>query len=148
MSLIQEIKSALVTARKARDAAASSSLSTLVGEAEMVGKNAGNREPTDAEVTAVIKKFVKNIQETMAAIDSRGGAPSPSLVAERELYERFLPKQLDAEQLKKHISDIHAGVVSTGEKADVGSIMKYLKQRFDGQFDGKLAASLIKEELS
>ena len=148
MSLIQEIKSALVTARKARDAAASSSLSTLVGEAEMVGKNAGNREPTDAEVTAVIKKFVKNIQETADAIASKGGAPSASLVAERELYERFLPKQLSADELKNHITAIHAGLVSTGEKADVGSIMRYLKKRFDGQFDGKLAAALIKEELS
>ena len=67
MSLIIEIKSAQLAARKARDSFTASSLTTLIGEAEMVGKNAG-REVTDAEVVAVLKKFVKNIDETTTVL--------------------------------------------------------------------------------
>jgi hypothetical protein len=60
MSLIQTIKADQVQARKARSASASI-LTTLIGEAEMIGKNAGDRESTDEEVIAIIKKFIKNL---------------------------------------------------------------------------------------
>ena len=70
MSLIQTIKTAQVAARKARDPSASL-LTTLIGEAEMVGKNAG-REVTDQEVVATIKKFIKGIDETLKAVASTG----------------------------------------------------------------------------
>jgi len=61
MTLMEQIKTAQVTARKT-GAQEASLLTTLLGEAAMVGKNA-NRETTDQEVVAVVKKFVKNIDE-------------------------------------------------------------------------------------
>ena len=64
MSLIQDIKSASLVARKARETKKAESLITLYSEASMIGKNDGNRESTDAETIAVIKKFIKNIDET------------------------------------------------------------------------------------
>ncbi len=47
-------------------------LSTLIAEAEMVGKNAGNRESTDDEVQQTIRKFLKNNQEAAAVIRDAG----------------------------------------------------------------------------
>ena len=57
--LLAEIKAKQINARKARLSTATL-LTTLIGEAEMVGKNQG-REVTDSEVLAMIKKFIKNI---------------------------------------------------------------------------------------
>ena len=68
MTLMDQIKADQVSARKQKMTAVASLLTTLIGEAEMVGKNAGNRAPTDAEVQAVIKKFIKNLDETIAVL--------------------------------------------------------------------------------
>ena len=148
MSVLQNIKAAQLKARKERNSVAASLLTTLIGEAEMVGKNA-NREVTDQEVIATVKKFIKNLDETIRiAGDYRDADAADKAWAEKTVLEQFLPKQLSEDELKMHINSIHAGLLSTDGKADVGSIMKVLKQRFDGLYDGKLASTIIKAELS
>ena len=74
MTLIEQIKAAQLTARKNRDAAAAASLTTLIGEAEMIGKNA-NRVVHDLEVVGILKKFIDNIDFTTSAV------PEPASVA-------------------------------------------------------------------
>ena len=82
MSLLTQLKKDSMLARKAVDRVRATLLSTLIGEAEMVGKNAGNRESTDEEVQQMIRKFLKNNQEAVAVIkdadrlDLVGLAPS------------------------------------------------------------------------
>ena len=64
--LLNKIKADQLAARKAKDGLATALLTTLIGDAEMVGKNAG-RLVTDEEVVAVIKKFIKNIDFGIAS---------------------------------------------------------------------------------
>ena len=146
MTLIEQIKARNLEARKAKLTAVTGVLTPLIGEAEMVGKNA-NRVVTDAEVVQMIKKFIKNLDETIRVL---GDNDPRTLVAmdEKQTLEQFLPKQLTEDELKAHINAIHAGLVAHEGKADMGSIMKMLKTRFDGQFDGKVASQLIKAELA
>ena len=68
MSLLAQLKKDSLLARKAADGVRATLLSTLIAEAEMVGKNAGNRESTDDEVQQTIRKFLKNNQEAVAVI--------------------------------------------------------------------------------
>lgn len=146
MSLLQEIKSKNLEARKAKLTAVVNVLTPLIGDAEMVGKNA-NREVTDAEVVQMIKKFIKNLDETIRALGDNDPRTLAAL-GEKNTLESFLPKQLSEDELKGHIHAIHAGLVTHEGKADMGSIMKMLKTRFDGLYDGKLASQLIKAELA
>ncbi len=132
MTLIAQIKEKQINARKSGSKEASL-LTTLLGEAAAVGKNAGNRETTDAEVVAVVKKFIKNIDETISALSSRN-QDSSAFVAEKKVLEEFLPKQLSEDELKK----IAAG------RSSMPDFMKYLKEQFNGQYDGKLASSVAK----
>lgn len=67
MSLIEQIKAKNLEARKAKLTAVVNVLTPLIGEAEMVGKNAGH-PVTDAEVVQMIKKFIKNLDETITAL--------------------------------------------------------------------------------
>lgn len=127
-----EIKNKQITARKAGSTHASL-YTTLLGEAGMIGKNSGNRDTTDEEVVSVVKKFIKNIDETISALSSRG-QDANAFLEERALLEQFLPKQLDETQLK----DIAAGRTSMPE------FMKFLKENFPGQYDGKLASTVAK----
>lgn len=132
MSLINEIKTRQIAARKASDSKQASLLTTLLGEAAMVGKNAG-RETTDAEVVAVVKKFIKNVDETIAALEARNQL-SADYHVEREILEQFLPQQLSETALR---------AVAEGQ-TDMPSFMKHLKENFAGQYDGKLAAAVAK----
>jgi uncharacterized protein YqeY len=147
MSLLSQIKSDQLQARKSRESLKASLLTTLIGEAEMVGKNQG-REVSDQEVQATIKKFLKGINETIEFCKSvQNEAGLITVEAEKAILSVYVPTQLTPELLQAHITEIHAGLLSSGEKADMGSIMKTLKMLYEGEYDAKLASALIKEEL-
>lgn len=135
MTLMEQIKNEQIAARKAGaiEAREASLLTTLLGEAAMVGKNAG-RETTDQEVVAVVKKFIKNIDETITALTAREQDISAFLV-ERRILERYMPTQLDEQGLK--------AIAST--MTSMPEFMKHLKENFAGQYDGKLASTIAKQ---
>ena len=141
MSLITKIKAEQITARKNRNAPMAALLTTLIGEAEMVGKNAG-REVLDAEVIATIKKFIKNIDETIKALGAKDER-ARSAMDEKVVLEHFLPKQMTEAELRSYVQEI---VLTEG--ANMGKIMGVLKSRFDGQYDGKMASSVVKAVLA
>ena len=113
MSILNTIKNDNVTARKSRDIITSSLLSTLYAEAVNVGKNDGNRETSDKETLAVIKKFIDGVNFTIDNIDSViSDVKYEIAVKEREILsayiEKFQPKQLTTEELTEIISGIVA----------------------------------------
>lgn len=145
MTLIEQIKAQNLSARQQKLTAVSGLLTTLIGEAEMIGKNAGNRAPTDAEVQTLVRKFIKNNNETIAALGDQDPR-SVAFMGENITLEKYLPKQLDEGTLRKEIIGIVAGLQATGvDNPKMGDVMKFLKVRFDGLYDGKLASSIIKE---
>lgn len=145
MSLLQQIKTAQLTARKARDETASLVLTTLIGEAEAIGKNAGNRPTTDSEVVALVKKFIKNIDETLGLIKQSDAAVG--LERERAVLSVYLPTQMTSEQLRAVIAQL-SEELNAHTQRDMGKVMKALKERYDGQYDGAAASALIKEVLA
>jgi uncharacterized protein YqeY len=134
MSLFQTIKAKHLDARKSRNAALSSLLSTLLGEAAMPGKNDGNRESLDEEVQAVIRKFIKNIESLPVE------AKTAESAYEHQVLCDFLPKQLTEAELR-----IIVGVYVTLGAANMGAVMKQLKAEHEGTYNGALASKLIKE---
>ena len=70
--LIEKIKHDQLVARKNRSTVESTLLTTLIGEADMVGKNNGNRDPFDEEVISVVKKFLKGVNETIDILSRSG----------------------------------------------------------------------------
>lgn len=145
MSLLSDIKFAQVTARKNRHTQAVNTLTTLIGEAEMVGKNAGNRDVTDQEVVTVIKKFIKGVDEMISLV--KHPEANEQLQIEKRLLEQWLPKQLTSEQILEIITDI-SNKLNAHTLREMGKIMKVLKERFDGQYDGAVASTLIKSILT
>lgn len=131
MTLMEQIRAKQVAARKA-GAPEASLFTTLLGEAAMVGKNAG-RDTTDQEVVAVVKKFIKNIDETIDALMQRG-QNTHSFMIERALLDQFLPEQLSEYTLKKIASEYDS----------MPEFMKHLKENYAGQYDGKLASQVAK----
>jgi uncharacterized protein YqeY len=152
MSILNTIKNDNVTARKSRDIITSSLLSTLYAEAVNVGKNDGNRETSDKETLAVIKKFIDGVNFTIDNIDSViSDVKYEIAVKEREILsayiEKFQPKQLTTEEL----TDIISGIVATLQEKSpkqMGLVMKSLKDSYDGMYQGNEASKIVKAVLS
>lgn len=138
MSLITRIKADALAARKMRATLAASTLTTLLGELETFGKNAG-REPTDADVVTFVKKTIKNLDE-MLHLTSETSEAYGTAFREKELLEAYLPKQLTETELRSTIENI----IAAGDGKTVGDVMKALKTNFNGQYDGALASSILR----
>jgi len=134
MSIVNQIREKSIQARKAKDNEAASLLVTLLSEVSMVGKNS-NRETTDAEAVAVVRKFINNNRETLGVALKLDQARANALVRENQILEQFMPRQLGEYELK---------AIAVG-RSNMPDFMKYLKEHFNGQYDGKLAAQVAKE---
>lgn len=145
--LMDQIRAAQLEARKTRNATKAGLLTTLIGEAAAIGKNDGNRETSDSEVLAVIKKFIKNIDLTLEAMQGRGRHDDEAvMIAEKEILEKFLPSQLSEDQLKAIVVALK-NEYDAGPK-DMGKILGTLKMRHGGQYDGKMASDITKTVLA
>lgn len=142
--LINQIKKDQIEARKNKDSVKANLLTTLIGEAEMVGKNNGNRAPSDAEVQVVIKKFIKGIDEILTLTFDKD---IQNFLTELAILKSYLPEQLSQEQLASEISKIISSLNVANPSQAIGAVMKELSAKFSGKFDSKQASILIKENL-
>ena len=140
MSLIATIKADQLAARKARNQITSSLLTTLIGEATTVAKNAGRELPSDDEVTAIIRKFLKGNAEVQAHLTD--DADVAVAKTEAAILSGYLPTQLSEDQLREVVKAIVAGGA-----ANVGAVMGQLKAKHAGLYDGKMASTIVKELL-
>ena len=146
MSLLAKIKQDQLQARKNKNAAEATLLTTLIGEAAMIGKNDGNRETTDVEVVTVIKKFIKNNTELMnvANVPEMGYDYAKK---ENDFLAQYLPSQMTEEELQTTIQTYISTLEEVSPKL-MGSVMKWLKDNYAGQYDGGLASKVVKGLLS
>ncbi len=142
MSILENIKTASVEARKAK-APSASLLVTLLSEVAMVGKNA-NRETTDAEAIAVVKKFLKNNEETLSRVSDAGVIAT--LGMENSVLVTFMPKQMTEADIRAAAGDLLASLGLSGPKA-MGQVLKEFKQKYEGTYDGAVASRIVKELL-
>lgn len=157
--LIDAIKKAKIQAVKDKDEIKKTLLSTLIGEAEMKGKNDGNRPSTDADFISVMKKFITNIDDTIKMFADYPVTKAEDIAKrqkdeaekkqEKAILMEFMPKmpaQMSEEQLRAEIAKIKSELSLAGPKG-MGVLMKEMKARFEGKFDGGLASKIAKEVL-
>lgn len=147
--MIERLKADQLLARKNKDTLKVTLLSTLIGEAVKVGKDNGNRDTTDAETIAVIKKFMKNVGDTITVLRSQEN-PEATFFVQRELskeldlYNQYLPKQLSEEDLKH---EIYMFFLNNEGNVAMKDVMTFLKSNFSGLYDGKLASQIANQIL-
>ena len=142
MNLSLLIKNDQLASRKIRDNLKTSLLTTVLGDLQKIAKEANQEihEVTDDKVFPILKKFLKGITETLELVPDSVVAKS-----EKEIIEAYFPKQLTIEELTSNIIDIIATIDQPSIKS-LGIIVKELKTKFDGQFDGKQATDIIRQQ--
>lgn len=143
--LLDTLKNDALAARKARDAVRSALLTTLVAEAAKVGKDDGNRASTEAEVVAVVKKFIKNTEETLRAVQ---GKPAEAQArSELEILMAYLPRQASEEDVRAKVAELVGGLSDRSPK-QMGVVMAGLNAAFEGNFDKAVASKIVKTALA
>lgn len=117
-------------------------LGTFIAECEKIGKDDGNRQPTDSEVTSMLQKFIKNIDECLTYRPD-----DEKLQAERKWLEVFLPKQLTEDEIVEIINTFIDDNNLSIDRKHMGAVMKYFRQNYEGCFDGALVSRKVREIL-
>lgn len=145
--LLLQLQNDSLTARKARESDKALLLITLFSEAARIGKDDGNRETTDDEVLKVIRKFLKGVQETLDVLPAEKVEARAMAEFEKTILESYLPKMATEQELKAVIDATVAGLETKSPK-QMGIVMKALKDKFAGAYDGNLASQLVKSALA
>jgi len=144
MTLLQQLKADQLQARKNRDQAKTAILTTLVAEVVSVGFNDGKRATSDLEAITVIKKFIKNVNEVIAASD---GHNVSLYTYERDIYDSYIPNQLSQDEIVAIAKQIISTIDDPSIKS-LGFVMKVMKQNHAGLYDGKVASTVIRSLLA
>lgn len=144
MTLFSQIKTDQLAARKAKDGLKATLLTTLIGELTAIGKNDSNREVTDADVVKLVKKFLDGVNETIALIKNASNVDGSAdryvnLLKEQSYLAVYLPQQMDEAKLTEVLCEL---VTESGP--NLGKLMGLLKERYAGQYDGKMASTVAK----
>jgi uncharacterized protein len=148
MSLEQNIMAQMKDAMKAKDEAGLRGLRAIKA-AILLAKTSG----TGGEITAddEIKLLQKLIKQRKDSLDIYRQQNRADLAQKEEeeiaVIEKFLPKQMDADQLKTVIAGI---IAETGASspADMGKVMGVASKQLAGKADGKTISAVVKELLS
>ena len=143
--ILEKLSKDSLEARKSKDTLRANLLVTVISDAKMVGKNAGNREPNEQEVTDVIKKFLKGINDTLVILEKEGRDSSKETL-EKEILESYLPNQMTEAELEKAVNAIADSLPEKSAKM-MGKVMAALKEQYPNQYDGKMASSVVKKVL-
>lgn len=149
MSIKEKLRADLTEAIRSRDEITSGTIRmvlTALTNEEVSGKQA--RTLSDDEVISVLSREAKKRREAAEAFETGGRSDRAALEkAEGEVIARYLPAQLNLDEIKKMIAD---AVVSTGASGpgDMGKVMGAIKPLVAGKADGSIVSSLVKEVLN
>ena len=151
MSLKQQIESKLNEALKAKDKNTYPTLRLVVSaikDAEIAGRSKGQKEVTDSDITAILKKMIKQRNESCEVYKKAGRKELlENETREIEVISTFTPKQLSEEETKKICQETVKSVGATSMK-DMGKVMGALKAKYADTIDFSKVSSIIKELLN
>jgi len=149
MSLEQKIMGELKTAMLAKDEKALRSLRAIKAAILLAktSEGAGGELKEDDEIK-LLQKLVKQRKDSLEIFQQQNRTDLAQKEKEEiEIIEKFLPKQLSADELRSELSAIISEVGATSP-ADMGKVMGAATKKFAGKADGKTISALVKELLS
>ena len=149
MELIDKISESIIHAMKNKDNDQLESL-RAIKSALLLAKTQknSNGEIGELEEIKILQKLVKQRKES-ADIYSNQKRPELANIelSQAKIIERFLPKQIDADELEKIIIKIINETGAEGMK-DMGKVMGIASNKLSGKADGKTISNIVRSKLS
>jgi hypothetical protein len=106
------------------------------------------KELTDAEVTSVIEKMIKQRRESIAQYEKAARKDlADAEKFELDLLSGYLPQQMSEAELSQAVDAAISEAKPAGVK-DMGKVMALLKARLAGKADMGKVSALVKNKLS
>lgn len=148
MSKIDEVRSAMMAAMKAKDKERKEALSALLSA--LKNKAIDKRSDlTEEEEGQVILKEIKQLKETMELTPEDRSDILAECQSRLAVLEEYAPKMMDTEEIKAVVSEVLSTLGLEAPTAkDKGKIMKELMPKVKGKADGKLVNEIVASFLS
>ena len=147
MSLKNQIENKLNEALKAKDKNTYPTLRLMVSaikDAEIAGRTKGQKEVKDADITAILKKMIKQRNESCEVYKKAGRTELlENETKEINIIIEFLPKKLNEEETKKICEEAIKSVGAASMK-DMGKVMGVLKSKHADTLDFSKVSGIIK----
>jgi len=141
--LTDQIAADLKLAMLAKDAARLSTLRMLKSAIEYHKIEKKQESITDADVTGVIKKQIKQRQDSIEGFEKGGRTElAEKEKAELAILKSYLPDELSPAQVEEIVKTAISEVGAT-TKADMGKVMKAVQAKTAGRADNRLVSQLI-----
>src|SRR4029079_11745455 len=149
MSLEQKIMAELKTAMLAKDEKGLRSLRAIKAAILLAktSEGAGGDFKEEDEIK-LLQKLVKQRRDSLEIFTQQNRNDLAQKEQEEiEVIEKFLPKQLSADELKILLTKIIAEVIAISS-ADMGKVMGAATKQLAGKADGKTISAMVKELLA
>ena len=149
MALEQQVQEDIKKAMKAKDTVAMNATRAIKGQILLFKTSeGGSREVTDGDILNMIRKLVKQRREAAEQYTAAGRQElADNELAEAAVLEKYLPRQLSAEEVRAKVQEIIAQVGATSIK-DMGKVMGAANKALAGLSDGRTISAIVKELLA
>ena len=147
MALFDQINEDIKSAMKARDKVRLETLRNIK-KVFLEAKTAPGANDTlaDADALKIISKLAKQGKETAATYTQAGRQDlADAELAQVEVLESYLPKQLTQEEIEAEVKKIIAEVGATSMK-EMGKVMGTASKQLAGKADGRVISEIVKIE--
>jgi len=150
MTLSQKIDDDLKQAMRAKDATRLGVLRMLKSAVKYaaIEKSGAEGELDDAEATQVIRKQLKQRQDSIESFEKAGRDELAAKEKEElEILQSYLPAAMSAEELARLVRETIAEAGATS-KAQMGVVMKALGPKIGGRADGRTVSQEVQRQLA
>jgi len=141
MSIKQRLKSGLKDLMRAQDRVRVEAVRMLLSAIQYEEMQKNVEELADDAVLSVLQGEQKKRREEIEFAEKANRSDAVAkLKIELSLIESFLPQQLSESELDSALKQFRAA----DPALNMGMAMKLLKEKFPGQYDGKLASEIAK----
>lgn len=149
--LREDLQNSLKEAMKNKDMNTVNAVRLIIAgqkEKDVEARGKGLEKASDTDLLSMMQTMIKQRNESIK-IYNEGNRPdlAEKEQAEIDVINRFLPKQLTAEEIDKAIKEAIAETNATGIR-DMGKVMGALKAKYAGQMDFGTASATIKKFLA
>lgn len=147
MGLREEIQSDIKEAMKAKDNETRDTLRLIAAAIKQADVDGGSALD-DAAVLSLVMKQAKQRRESISEYEKAGRQDlSEPEKKELAIIERYLPKMMDADEIRVLAVAVVADVGATSPK-EMGAVMGKLMPQVKGKADGKLVNQVVRELLN
>jgi uncharacterized protein YqeY len=150
MTLQQRVDSDLKDAMRAKNTTKLGVLRMLKSALKYaaIAKSGAEAELSEAEAAQVIRKQVKQRQDSIESFEKGGRAELVEKEKEElAILNGYLPQPMSAEEISKIVRETISEASATS-RAQMGAVMKALQTKVAGRVDGKALSAEVSRQLS